>query len=92
MFHIHCPGCNAIIDPRLPACRACGRCPNCGDRRIDIKSPCDCGIPFCSCCGTCPACGNRREVEHLSTCACGHPVDRQKLIRLIAKFRVRIKR
>jgi hypothetical protein len=47
MFHIHFLGCDAIIDPRLPACPGCGRCPVCGDRRVDVKSPRECGVPFC---------------------------------------------
>ncbi|WP_156514657.1 hypothetical protein [Planctomyces sp. SH-PL14] len=75
---IRCLGCEVIHDSAAAVCPGCGRCPNCGDRRIssrDLQShhlcP-QCRTPYCSGCSRCHQCGTVRTFE-APPCRCGFP-------------------
>jgi hypothetical protein len=43
--YIQCPGCGGELEATATICRACNRCPNCGQRRSSGNAACRCGHP-----------------------------------------------
>lgn len=80
---IECGCCQAVIDPSLPVCLACGYCPGCGQRRLhdsELAPLCsECQANFCICCGKCRSC-NQGFIWDRGPCSCGHPDDLSKLL------------
>ena len=80
---IRCPGCECIVDVADPACSACGRCLNCGDKRIQPIVECaSCSVPLCECCQRCVGCGESPSIQ-LAPCDCGHPNNKTELSNLL---------
>ena len=80
---IRCPGCECIVDVADPACSACGRCLNCGVKRIPPIVECaGCSVPLCECCQRCVSCGES-PTSKLDPCDCGHPNNKKELSNLL---------
>src|SRR5437763_11319629 len=72
MEFIRCAGCEMIHRMDRLACPSCGRCPNCGTKRVAIAEICAaCKLPYCDCCGLCPQCHSARCDDPRTPCECG---------------------
>jgi hypothetical protein len=81
---IKCEGCTAVHESTLPVCPGCGRCPNCGERRVSKQELAEraacpsCATPYCTGCGRCHVCGALRFTD-MPAHECGFPTDPEQV-------------
>lgn len=74
MAFIQCD-CQTVYDSARAVYPGCGRCPSCGQQRVQTTSFCpNCALPYCRCCGRCPG-GGALQYADIEPCECGHPVN-----------------